>query len=64
MTLCMGLVVLGSRSIVGDYNDDLTGVSKPVSALSNGGNVVASGEMTVQEFRRGVRHDKTHYVDL
>jgi hypothetical protein len=47
-----------------DYNDDLTGVSKPVLASSNGGNVVASGEMTVQEFRRGVRRDKTHYVDL
>jgi hypothetical protein len=47
-----------------DYNDDLTGVSKPVSALSNGDNVVASGEMTVQEFRRGVRRDKTHYVEL
>jgi hypothetical protein len=47
-----------------DYNDDLTGVSKPVSASSNGGNVVASGEMTVQEFQRGIRRDKTHYVDL
>jgi hypothetical protein len=47
-----------------DYNDDLTGVSKPVSALSNGGNVVASGEMMVQDFRRGVRHDKAHYADL
>jgi hypothetical protein len=36
-----------------DNNDDLTDVSKPVSASSIGGNVVASGEMTVQEFRRG-----------
>jgi hypothetical protein len=33
-------------------------------ASSNGGNVVASGEMTVQEFRRGVWRDKTHYVEL
>jgi hypothetical protein len=47
-----------------DYNDDLTGVSKPVSASSNGGNVVASGEMTVQEFQRGFRRDKAQYVDL
>jgi hypothetical protein len=33
-----------------DYNDNLTGVSRPVSALSSSGNVVASGEMTAQEF--------------
>jgi hypothetical protein len=33
-----------------DYNDELIGVSKPLSASSNGGNVVASGETTVQEF--------------
>jgi hypothetical protein len=44
-----------------DYN--LTGVSKPVSASRNSGNVVASGEMTIQEFRRGVRRNKAHYVD-
>jgi hypothetical protein len=47
-----------------DYNDDFTGVSKPVSASSNGGNVVASGDMTVQEFRHGVRCNKVHYIDL
>jgi hypothetical protein len=60
----MGLVVLGSSSTAvrmycgsDDYNDDLTCVLKPVSALIN-------GEMTVQEFQRGVRRDKTHYVYL
>jgi hypothetical protein len=47
-----------------DYNDDLTGVSKPVSTSIYSGNVVASGEMTVQEFRRGVRRDKAHHVHL
>jgi hypothetical protein len=46
------------------YNDELTGFSKPVSALRNGGNVFASGEITVQESRCGVRRDKPHYVDL
>jgi hypothetical protein len=47
-----------------DYNDDLTGVSKPVSASGIGGIVVVSGEMTVQEFQCGARHNKKHYVDL
>jgi hypothetical protein len=47
-----------------DYNDDLTGVSKPVSASSNGSIVAASGDMTVQELRRGVRRYKAHYIDL
>jgi hypothetical protein len=44
-----------------DYNDDLTGVSKPVSS-SNGGNVVATGDMTVHEFQHDVRKDNAHYV--
>ena len=47
-----------------NYNDDLTGVSKTVPASGHSGIVVAPGEMTVQEFRRGVKRDKLHYVDL
>ena len=34
------------------------------SANSNSGLVDAMGAMTVQEFRRGVKRDKTHYEDL
>jgi hypothetical protein len=60
----MDSVVLEENCGLVDYNDDLTGVSKPVSASSNGGNVVASGEMTVQELQRGVRRNKAHYVDV
>jgi hypothetical protein len=39
-------------------------VSREVCASINGSNVVASGEMTIQEFQRGFRRDKAHYVDL
>ena len=47
-----------------NYNDNLMGVSKTVPASGHSGNVVAPGGMTVQEFRRGVKRDKSHYVDL
>jgi hypothetical protein len=43
------------------YIDDLMGVLKPGPALSNSGDDIPSGEMTVQEFRRGVRGDKADF---
>lgn len=46
------------------YNDDLAGVSKPSLTPDNTGNAVHPGEMTVQEFRRGVKRDKLHYGEL
>jgi hypothetical protein len=47
-----------------NYNDDLTGISKPIPASGNIGNVVPPGEMTVQELQRGVMRDKSQYADL
>jgi hypothetical protein len=43
------------------YDNDLNGKTAPVLVT---GTAVVPGEMTIHEFRRGVKRDKAHYADL
>ena len=51
-----------------DYHDDLAMAGAPPkpSSLPRGfnANATATDDLTAQEFRKGVRRDKTHYTDL
>jgi hypothetical protein len=44
-----------------DYHDD---VAVGLASKTNVGTLVACDSLTAQEFRRGVKRDKTHYMDL
>ena len=61
ITKCQYLEYVGSPNFHADLHE---GLYAQTQKAAHAATVAAAEELTAQEFRRGVKRDKTHYTDL